>query len=171
MKLNALCVGLVALSLGSAVEATDFTLPPTPPSSTLTAGAAYVPPTGSFSDRWSFSIPSLSAASSAVANVSFPGLLNITGLSADLFQWNSTHNSATAISSFFNSSSPSLVTGYGFLSSGDYYIGVSGTASGAYGGAYVLGLNVSPVPEPETYLMMLAGLGVILVVSRRRLKI
>lgn len=50
---------------------------------------------------------------------------------------------------------------------GDYFIHIAGVATGAgtYNGTVSL---VSPVPEPETYGMLLAGLGMIGFVARRR---
>ncbi len=52
-------------------------------------------------------------------------------------------------------------TGYRFVVGGD----VMGTLGGSYGGA----LAAAPVPEAETYAMMLAGLGLVgFMVSRRR---
>lgn len=54
------------------------------------------------------------------------------------------------------------------LATGSYYLQVSGTllsdTSGSFGGSVML----NPVPEPETYGMMLAGLGVVGMVARRR---
>ena len=54
------------------------------------------------------------------------------------------------------------------LAAGDYYILVSGNlvsdTSASFGGAVMM----APVPEPETYGMMLAGLGVLGVLARRR---
>jgi hypothetical protein len=54
------------------------------------------------------------------------------------------------------------------LALGNYYVQVSGTlvssTSGAFGGSMML----APVPEPETYGMMLAGLGVLGFLARRR---
>jgi hypothetical protein len=54
------------------------------------------------------------------------------------------------------------------LSLGNYYLQVSGTlvsnTSGAFGGAMML----APVPEPGTYAMMLAGLGVVGFIGMRR---
>ena len=54
------------------------------------------------------------------------------------------------------------------LATGSYYLQVSGTlastGTGAFGGAAAL----NPVPEPETYGMMLAGLGVVGLLARRR---
>jgi hypothetical protein len=54
------------------------------------------------------------------------------------------------------------------LAAGNYYLQVSGSlvsnSSGAYGGAVML----APVPEPATYGMLLAGLGAVGVIARRR---
>ncbi|MFC5547488.1 FxDxF family PEP-CTERM protein [Massilia aerilata] len=54
------------------------------------------------------------------------------------------------------------------LTAGDYYVLVSGNlvsdTSASFGGAVML----APVPEPETYGMMLAGLGVLGFLARRR---
>jgi hypothetical protein len=54
------------------------------------------------------------------------------------------------------------------LTAGNYYVLVSGNlvsdTSASFGGAVML----APVPEPETYGMMLAGLGVLGVLARRR---
>ncbi len=54
------------------------------------------------------------------------------------------------------------------LAEGSYYLMVSGTmlsdTSGSFGGAVML----NPVPEPETYGMLLAGLGVVGILARRR---
>lgn len=54
------------------------------------------------------------------------------------------------------------------LAAGSYYLQVSGTmmsnTSGSFGGSVML----NPVPEPATYGMMLAGLGVVGMLARRR---
>jgi hypothetical protein len=54
------------------------------------------------------------------------------------------------------------------LAAGNYYLQVSGTlvsdAGASFGGAVML----APVPEPETYGMMLGGLGVLGFLARRR---
>jgi len=56
------------------------------------------------------------------------------------------------------------------LTAGDYYLQVSGSvvsdSAASFGGAVML----APVPEPETYGMMLAGLGVLGFMARRRSK-
>ncbi len=72
-----------------------------------------------------------------------------------------------------------VVTG---LAAGDYKLTVSGTATGtsqlfdgadhgpatANGGAYSVALNTPPVPEPESYALMLAGLGLVGYTARRK---
>ena len=43
---------------------------------------------------------------------------------------------------------------------GDYFLLVSGVTTGSAGGAYSGYISATPVPEPESYAMLLAGLGV-----------
>ncbi|MYN25459.1 PEP-CTERM sorting domain-containing protein [Duganella sp. CY42W] len=58
----------------------------------------------------------------------------------------------------------------GPLASGSYYMEVKGKVLGTSGGSYGGTLNVAAVPEPETYGMLLAGLGLLGAVARRRPK-
>jgi hypothetical protein len=51
------------------------------------------------------------------------------------------------------------------LAPGSYYYLVSGDSAP---GAYLIGSLATPVPEPETYAMLLAGLGVAGFLARRR---
>jgi hypothetical protein len=57
-------------------------------------------------------------------------------------------------------------------STGDWYYTVDGTANGSKGGKYSfwVGTYTAPVPEPETYAMLLAGLGLMGTIARRRNK-
>lgn len=59
------------------------------------------------------------------------------------------------------------LSAYG-LSSGYYALKVDGRVLGAGGGAFGGDLTVSPVPEPATYAMLLAGLGLVGVAATRR---
>jgi hypothetical protein len=59
------------------------------------------------------------------------------------------------------------LTAYG-LSSGYYALKVDGKVMGVGGGAFGGDLTVSPVPEPQTWGMLLAGLGLLGVAARRK---
>jgi hypothetical protein len=56
------------------------------------------------------------------------------------------------------------------LGSGSYYLEVAGTVTGTKGGSYGgnLDLVVTAVPEPETYAMLFAGLGLMGFMVRRK---
>jgi hypothetical protein len=55
------------------------------------------------------------------------------------------------------------------LAAGDYYYSVFGMATGAAAYSINSAATATPVPEPESYALLLAGLGVIgFLVSRRR---
>lgn len=56
------------------------------------------------------------------------------------------------------------------LTAGSYYIAIDGVVQGAGGGTYASDLNlaIAPVPEAETYAMMVAGLGLLGFVARRK---
>ncbi len=55
------------------------------------------------------------------------------------------------------------------LLAGSYTLQVKGTVAGLSGGSYAGVLNIAnPVPEAQSYAMLLAGLGVIGFISRRR---
>ncbi|MET3134929.1 hypothetical protein AAKU55_005232 [Oxalobacteraceae bacterium GrIS 1.11] len=53
------------------------------------------------------------------------------------------------------------------LLAGNYSLTIKGKADGFNGGAYGMGLQVAAVPEPEMYLTLLIGLGLIGFLPRR----
>jgi len=152
----------------------------TPQTITLNAGAGFFGDTfaannmgSTFSDKFNFnvastgsttSMSSIEAIISSISGSATTGLA-ITGLSL----YNST---GTLLSSGTSLSSGAVdvwtITGSN-LAAGNYYLQVSGnlvgTTSAAFGGALAM---AAPVPEPETYGMMLAGLGVLGFLARRR---
>jgi hypothetical protein len=54
------------------------------------------------------------------------------------------------------------------LAAGDYYVKVSGMLVSNGSGSFGANINLAPVPEPETYGMLLAGLGALGFLARRR---
>lgn len=56
------------------------------------------------------------------------------------------------------------------IGTGNYALEVIGYVSGSIHGSYVGTLNVSAVPEPETYGMLLLGLGLVGFAARRKAK-
>jgi hypothetical protein len=53
-------------------------------------------------------------------------------------------------------------------SGNDYKFVVSGTVNGTVGGSYGGVLQATPIPEADSYLLMLAGLGIVGIAIRRR---
>jgi len=125
---------------------------------------------GSFSDRWIFDVstPLHSAGSASVLNLSINGVPNytITGLSVQLYD--SANNLLANLDNNPGSSADYKVGSGVFPVGNDYYFSVSGNASGSLGGQYVFAASTLAVPEPETYAMLLAGLGIMGAVARRR---
>jgi hypothetical protein len=56
----------------------------------------------------------------------------------------------------------------GYLVSGNYFIEVTGYGAGSKGGAYSFTASAVPVPEPETWAMLVAGIGLVGLQLRRR---
>ncbi len=129
-----------------------------------TASIGNTPDIGAFTDIYTFVNPATpnSTAYGTLINTSFMGYSNVTFTWADLngipllttaVPWGPiTFNAATLL--------PSSVTGPLTLT-------VSGMSNGgSYGGD--INLLMAPVPEPETYAMMLGGLGIMAMLARRR---
>ena len=93
---------------------------------------------------------------------------NIIGLSAMIF----TDPGADGVSAddmmFANLGTGDYLTGGGVLPEGAYYFKISGEATGPSPSAYTYTASVSPVPEPGSYAMMLAGLGLMGLIATRR---
>lgn len=56
----------------------------------------------------------------------------------------------------------------GNVAAGEYYLQVSGSMVSRSAGKYYANVTLAPVPEPETYAMMLGGLGLLAFTARRR---
>lgn len=163
---------LVAAALAGAGGANAVTAPSDLP---------FVTPTqidvqgSNFSNTFAFYVPTLSNFSAHLgsSNSLLFGSLSILALN---FGSISLSNGATGIFSNHGTTHTGDISAV--LGQGNYTLTVTGTASPVTlagvgvvgtGGSYSIYGNMAPVPEPESYAMFLAGLGIIgAVVSRRR---
>jgi len=118
-----------------------------------------------FADRFTFTISDTTGASLNALASSFGGVA-LTGLSL----YNSTGDLVPSSGTWLQTNNYDLWTLTGTnLSAGNYYLQVSGNLTSdnpaSFSGSVAL---AAPVPEPETYGMMLAGLGVLGFLARRR---
>ena len=131
---------------------------------------------GSFAEYADFSVPSgynmvNAAANTYTLSISLPppaGTVTIGSIGSDFAMSIYGGVAATPGPLLGNIGAGGSLTNLG-LSPGNYYLKFTGTAYGA-GGQYSAGINALPIPEPETYSMMLAGLGAFGFLARRRRK-
>jgi hypothetical protein len=131
--------------------------------------------TGAFTDTWTFDLGSPSIVATSLTNVGITfgsfSTGGITGLLAYL-------NGVQLLGPTSVTNSPpvtvttQVLTGTRSLPAGTFSLVVSGT--GVTGGSASYGGNIvalaAPVPEPESYAMLLAGLGVMGAIALRRNK-
>jgi hypothetical protein len=117
---------------------------------------------GSFSDTFNFSLSNLSDLVTAAGTLNFGKTKKIdTSFNFTLY-----NSSNLALGSGTSGTDFSLAS----LASGPYKLVVTGLATGTKGGLYNGVLSVTAVPEPETFALMLAGLGLMGTIARRRNK-
>ena len=127
------------------------------------AGFSGTPPAGGFSDSYTFTLPSATAFTASITAVAAggqdvdftsialsgpSGLFSFTQVGVDPFE-------------FWTLSTPTLAAGAYALT----LVGANSAAIGSYAGNVALG---PPVPEPQTYALLLAGLAAIGLRTRRR---
>ncbi len=79
--------------------------------------------------------------------------------------WDGTHPFGNSFFAEFDGTNTTI--NLGVLTTGQYHLDMFGTL-GANMGVYSVSLAAAPVPEPSTYALLLAGLGVVGFVARRR---
>ena len=135
----------------------------------LEFGGGWLVPPGAFDDFFKFTMPFSGEVSSvAVAN----NLLSILNITEGMVQlWEGTYGDLVPDTlklsySFDGTTGSTAHTVSGLTGGFSYYYEVSGTAGGSSGGIYILTSTL--IPEPESYAMLLAGLGLMGFVARRR---
>lgn len=122
--------------------------------------------TGSFTDQIRFELkqPALGEGQAFAYDSFLNNKLELSFSSASLYMV----GSASPLASLMISPDKNFVFGGGTLAAGKYYFEISGTTTGTQGGKYGYSTSITPVPEPESYAMFLAGLGLIGAIARRR---
>lgn len=182
MKLRTLALASAMWTAGSAYAAlpvTSLNLTDTHYLGAFDGGELYgeiftVANAGTINHALTFDITGALYAGSGIFDLSLGNITNISGLSADIF---ANGNSSTPYASF----TPTLGGDLLILPAGTYFgvggytlrIGGHATGSGLFGlpsGSYTLGAATLPVPEPETWAMLLAGMGLVAVRVRQKAK-
>lgn len=176
MKKSLIAAVVLASASFASTAAMAATVGNTPQVLDLTDGSGFFGDTfamsnngNTFADRFTFSVAgtgmSLDAIISSVSHSADTGL-DITGLSL----YNAAGDALVSSGTSLQSGNIDVWTISGSnLAAGDYYLQVNGNLvsdqAASFGGAVAM---AAPVPEPETYGMMLAGLGVLGFLARRR---
>lgn len=147
---------------------------------------------GIFTDTFTFTLPAFSTITSVAVSNNLGALSNLPGGRVQLYQ--GVYGDAVADVSLmlfaFSGATGSTEHTVSSTPAGSYYYQISGFPTGSFGGQYQLAsamrplgevnpsgrdddnsgpsTPLSPVPEPETYAMLLAGLGIIGAIGRRR---
>ena len=172
MKLKFVAIAAVAAGLlpTGAVNATTTALGPAVVGIPLSFGGLAAP--GVFSDVFTFLLPANGGSGYSVSNftllpASYGTALTTLSLFSNangiLFDFDDTF-----VSSSSTPGGASLGLSVSAKPAGDYYINVTGVTTAPLGGIYTGAISVTAVPEPETFAMMLAGLGALGFLARRR---
>lgn len=162
MKLKAAVIA-VALASGmvSAMAAT-FNIGNLPIAPAVYSNVLSVAP-GAFSDLYSFLFPvGASTGSGSAISIDVATILNIDTIQVSLLDagLNTLASGTVGDTSVLFDQPLTVGSAYSFR--------VTGNALGSAGGTYAFLASAAPVPEPESYALMLAGLAVIGSIVRRR---
>jgi hypothetical protein len=93
-------------------------------------------------------------------------ITNINGLTAQIFD----SNNSLYTSFVQNGDADHLILPTNsYFAAGNYTLKIGGTATGSAGGLYTVAAVTAPVPEPETWAMLLVGLGLVGLQLRKKI--
>lgn len=119
----------------------------------------------SFLDKFSFNVLSQSDVDSALTSIATLTKFDLALDNFKLFFGGNLVSSGSQVSSgnldVWSLTAPNLA-------SGNYTLAVEGRVLGTKGGSFGGNINVSPVPEPSTWAMMVGGLAALGFMARRR---
>lgn len=143
-----------------------------------TSFSGSVLPAGDFNDVFSFTLPANGGSGYSVLNFpidipdvgSFNTLLSTMSLisNPDGIRNNGDETLLASAVLGGNNTSDALSLTWGPTAGGNMDLNITGITNGTLGGLYNGSISVTAVPEPETYAMLLAGLGLMGAVVRRR---
>lgn len=112
----------------------------------------------SFEDTWGFNFASAANVFGLIADMEIGGVYDIADfeINLDNMGWVSLN--------------PDFLSGTSVVNAGLHTLAVKGTAAGSMGGGYSFSFSAVPVPEAETWAMLLAGLGLVGLGVRRQMK-
>lgn len=133
--------------------------------------AAAITPTGAFEDFYLFSLGTENSLMSTTVSNNLGSVLGLADGQVSLFK--EAGDADAALGAYaFTATTGSISFPFGLLDAGSYYYRVSGLGTGSMGGFYSISSSVtpttSPVPEPNTSALMLAGFAGMGVLLRRR---
>lgn len=163
------CAG--AMLAAPASHAVDVSHVPTPlilVDGTGTFGASFLSgnATNTFEDKYLFSTVGPNFIDTLVGSIAHSALVGLSITAYDLYDSSDLLVATGVMQSTGLVDLWTITTGG--IPGGSYYVKVSGTIVSATSASYAGNLNVTPVPEPQTYAMLLAGLGLVAMGARRR---
>jgi hypothetical protein len=168
MQLKALAAAVALTALAGTASAADYNIGNLSEIPSFSDGSGLFAPGESISDNWFFSIGPLPADFSGLVSSVYTQstgfiddfMVSLTGPDGYMASWEAFSSGGTLGFQW--------AAGADTLVAGDYTLSVTGVARGST--TYSVDFTAAPIPEPETYALMLAGLGAVGFVARQRRK-
>lgn len=165
MKLKAAVIAVALASGMVSAMAANFSIGSLPIAPAVYSNVQSVAP-GAFSDLYSFLFPAgaMSGSGSAIS-IDVATILNIDNIQVSLL------DAGLNVLASGTVGDTSVLFDQPLTFGSAYSFRVTGDALGSAGGTYAFLASAAPVPEPESYALMLAGLGVVGSIVRRRRRV